>query len=374
MDDVAAIALGRVTDILCAVAAEKSRLERKHDLITFYDGLHINTFESSAVIRTADDILRNVNKLTGHVTGVGCLQSRISQSLAGAVGTDEVLQHRQTFAEAGQNRTLNNLAGRFRHKTAHTGKLFDLVLTASGSRVKHGINRIDFLSTGLFHLFRQLVRNGIRRLGPCVDNLVVALTDCQEAFVILLFDLINFLARLSDEFRFSLRNQHVRNGNGETGNRGIFVSEILEIIKKLNSFVMTDIIVGFRNQSAEVFLLGGTIVESKSLVPDPVEDTASGGRNDELVRRISARSYDSIIRIRQFDCIMNLDITGIQSKENLMDIFEDADSLFVFRINRQIIDAKRNILRRSRDRLAVGGREDVVRGKHKQFALKLRRR
>ena len=125
---------------------------------------------------------------------------------------------------------------------------------------------------------------------------------------------------------------------------------------------------------AEVFLLGGAIVESQSLVPDPVEDTASGGRNDELVRRISARSHDSIVRIRQFDCIMNLDITGIQSKENLVDIFEDADSLFVFRINRQIIDPQRNILRRSRDRLSVGGREDIVRGKHEQFALKLCRR
>jgi hypothetical protein len=51
-----------------------------------------------------DDVLRHVHQLAGHVAGVGGLERGIGQTLAGAVGGDEVFQHGQALAEVRQNR------------------------------------------------------------------------------------------------------------------------------------------------------------------------------------------------------------------------------------------------------------------------------
>src|SRR5690606_41787715 len=65
------------------------------------------------------------------VAGIGGLERRIGQTLAGAVGGDEVLQHVQAFAEAGENRVLDDFVSGdlllgLGHEAAHAGKLLDL--------------------------------------------------------------------------------------------------------------------------------------------------------------------------------------------------------------------------------------------------------
>ena len=66
----------------------------------------------------------------GQVTGVGRLEGRIRQTLPGAVGRDEVLEHGQPFPEIGGNGLLDDLTGRLGHQTAHAGQLLHLVLAA----------------------------------------------------------------------------------------------------------------------------------------------------------------------------------------------------------------------------------------------------
>src|SRR5690606_11535632 len=51
-----------------------------------------NALGRTAVFHRDDDVLSDVRQLTGEVSGVGRLQSRISQALTGAVSTGEVLE------------------------------------------------------------------------------------------------------------------------------------------------------------------------------------------------------------------------------------------------------------------------------------------
>ena len=58
-----------------------------------------HTVAGSAVLEQDDNVLCNVCESAGEVTTVCGTQRRVSQSLAGAVSRDEVLEHRQTLTE-----------------------------------------------------------------------------------------------------------------------------------------------------------------------------------------------------------------------------------------------------------------------------------
>ena len=78
--------------------------------------------------------MRHVYQTTGKVTGIGRLHGGIGQTLAGTMRRNEVLQHRHSLLEVGQDRVLNNLRALgtsflgLGHQTTHTRKLLNLVL------------------------------------------------------------------------------------------------------------------------------------------------------------------------------------------------------------------------------------------------------
>ena len=106
-------------------AAEDTLAERHHHFIVFLDLGAYEAAESAAVLLVDDHIVSHINQTTGQITGVGGLQSRVGQTLSGTVGGDEVLQHRQTLLEVGQNRVLDDLTAlgtallRLCHKATH---------------------------------------------------------------------------------------------------------------------------------------------------------------------------------------------------------------------------------------------------------------
>ena len=81
-----------------------------------------------------DRILRHVHQTAGEVAGIRRLERGIRQTLARAVGRDEVLQHRQPLAEIRGDRRLDDLARRLGHQAAHAGELPDLLLANRGRR------------------------------------------------------------------------------------------------------------------------------------------------------------------------------------------------------------------------------------------------
>ena len=104
---------------------EDTLIERRDDFIAILQGGADKTAQSTAVLLGNDDVVRDVDKTTSEVTGVSCLQSGISKTLAGTVRRDKVLKHAHTFLEVRQNRVLNNLCLStgllgLGHKTTHT--------------------------------------------------------------------------------------------------------------------------------------------------------------------------------------------------------------------------------------------------------------
>ncbi len=105
-----------------AGAADDAGREADHFLVAFIDRTNDDAVDRAAIVAGDDDVLRGVHELAGEVTGVGRLQRGIGQTLAGAVRGDEVLEHRKTFAEVRDDRTLDDFARGLGHETAHTGQ------------------------------------------------------------------------------------------------------------------------------------------------------------------------------------------------------------------------------------------------------------
>ena len=102
-------------------------LIQRHDHITAFDNrLHNQSALGAAVVIDHDQVLRNVDQPARKITRVGGFQGGIGQTLARAMGGDEVLQHIQSLAEIRRNRRLDDRAVRLGHEAAHTRKLADL--------------------------------------------------------------------------------------------------------------------------------------------------------------------------------------------------------------------------------------------------------
>ena len=146
-----------------------------------------------------DDVLGHVDQAPGQVARVGGLQRGVGQTLAGAVGRDEVLEHRQPFAEVGANRRLDDFARRLGHQAAHAGQLADLLLAAAGARVGHDVDRVErpALTVELLHLGEHLVGDLLGHVRPHGDDLVLALAVGDRALEVLLLDPDHLVAGLA---------------------------------------------------------------------------------------------------------------------------------------------------------------------------------
>src|SRR3954471_6678733 len=103
---------------------------------------HLDELLGAAVLLADDHVLRDVDQAAREVARVGRAQRRVREALAGAVGRDEVLEHRQAFHEVGLDRALDDLALRVGHEPAHAGQLADLLERASGPRVGHHVDGV----------------------------------------------------------------------------------------------------------------------------------------------------------------------------------------------------------------------------------------
>ena len=84
----------------------------------------------------------DVDEATGQVARVGRPQRGVGQTLASAVGREEVLQNRQALAEVRADRDVNDPAFRIEHESAHTGHLADLVHVSLRARVRHHVDGV----------------------------------------------------------------------------------------------------------------------------------------------------------------------------------------------------------------------------------------
>ncbi len=110
----------RVGDALERRAADDAVAQRLDDLALFDDGARFDAVHGAAIRLVDDHVLRDVDEAAREVARVGGLERRIGQTLARAVGRDEVLQHREAFTEVRRDRGLDDFARRLGHQAAHT--------------------------------------------------------------------------------------------------------------------------------------------------------------------------------------------------------------------------------------------------------------
>src|SRR5206468_1687755 len=79
--------------------AQDALAHRLDELAAFHQRAERNAVHGAAVVLGDDGVLRHVDEATGQVPGVGRLQRRVGEALAGAVRGDEVLQHGEAFTE-----------------------------------------------------------------------------------------------------------------------------------------------------------------------------------------------------------------------------------------------------------------------------------
>ncbi len=209
------IAGHRMLDVVERGAAEDTLAERGHDLAGIDDRLHGQAVVGAAIDLGDDAVLRHVDETPGEVPGVRRLQRGIGQTLAGAVGRVEVLEHGQAFLEVRDDRRLDDLARRLGHQAAHAGKLAHLGRRAAGAGMAHHVDRVHRLLTAIvLELDRldaghHLVGDLFRALRPGVDDLVVLLALGDQAVIVLLLVFLGQRLGVGNQLGLGLRDDHV---------------------------------------------------------------------------------------------------------------------------------------------------------------------
>ncbi len=124
----------RIHHVVGGHGADDALAERLDDILAFLQRADLQPLDRAAILLGDRDVLRHVDETTREVSGVGRLERGVGQTLACAVGRDEVLEHRQPFAEVRLDRALDDFADatgelllRLRHEAAHPRQLADLV-------------------------------------------------------------------------------------------------------------------------------------------------------------------------------------------------------------------------------------------------------
>ena len=109
-----------------------------------------------------------VHQTAGQITRVSGTQRRVGQTLAGAVGGNEVLQNGQALAKVRLNRTVDDLALRVGHQAAHTGELANLLDVASSTGEGHHVDGVELV---------EVLRHGLADFLGLDGGMVASYTD-----------------------------------------------------------------------------------------------------------------------------------------------------------------------------------------------------
>ena len=206
-------------------------------------------------IRLDDDaVLRDIHQPPRKVPGIGGLERRVSEPLPRPVRRNEVLPHREPFAEVRCDGGLDDLAGGLRHESPHSGQLPHLLVGAAGARVRHHVDGVEarhlfllaVLSPDGFgpHLAKHLLGDLLGRRRPDVDHLVVTLAVGDQPLAVLVDDGLDLRGRLVEESRLVGRDLHVVDADREPGESRVMEPRGLELVRQDHGGLLTAAAVG----------------------------------------------------------------------------------------------------------------------------------
>ena len=149
--------------------------------------------------------------------------------------------------------------------------------TTPGSGVGHHVNGVEPVFV-FFDQLHEVGRNGVVRVGPNIDDLVVALLLSQESGTGLLLDLDHFGFGRSDDGVFALRDFDVVDGNGDSGTCRVLKTHILEVVKELRRQRNAAVLVNVIHQVDDVFFLHHSVpVTLRHIIRDDRTENHSPG-------------------------------------------------------------------------------------------------
>ena len=271
-----------------------------------------------AVLLADDHVLGDVDETPRQVARVGRAERRVGEALAGAVGRDEVLEHRQALHEVGLDRALDDLALRIRHQAAHAGELADLLEGSTRSGVGHHVDRVERVER-LLHRVGHLVG----RLRPDVHDLLVALFLGDEAALVLLLDPLDPLLVAGEDLLLVLRDDDVVLRDRDPALGRVLEAERLDRVEHAGDRVRA---VAVREGGDEVvrLALGERLVDElgrlellavlerlqQGALDLGVEDHAAGRGQDQLVvpAVLDRRLEPDLLRLdRELDLLLGLE-------------------------------------------------------------------
>ena len=150
--------------------------KRLENTVAVHDVVNLKTFCTAAVLFTDNNFLRNINKTSCQVTGVGGTKSGIGKTLSCTTRGDEVFLYVESFTVVRSDGNLDGLTGCVGDKTAHSGKLTKLAFGTTGTGVEHHIDRIEFVKVR-----GKSLRNTACAKIPGLDNSLRAVGVAQKS-------------------------------------------------------------------------------------------------------------------------------------------------------------------------------------------------
>ncbi len=249
-------------------------------LLALLEGPPLLAHDGAAVLLGDDDVLGHVHQPPGQVACLGGLEGGVGHALAGAVGGDEVLHHRQPLLEVVEDWCLDDLpAGQpllgFGHQPPHPAQLPHLLPGAPGLGVHQHENRIESLLA-----LRQPLDETLGHLavdvGPGVDDLVVALGVGDDALAVLGLDFLGGLDAQLDEAVLLLGHDDVGQADGDAGLGGELEAHLLHLVHEHGRLVAAQLAERGEGQLAQGFLVQGFVDVAQLRRHDLVEDHPAG--------------------------------------------------------------------------------------------------
>ena len=243
------VLVARLDDVLGQDASQHALAECLDDVAAFDQRGHRQAIAGAAVLFRHHQVLGDVDQTARQVTGVGGLQRRVREALAGAVGGDEVLQHVQPLTEVRRDRGLDDRAVGLGHEAAHAGELADLGRGTARAGIGHHEDRVERLL--LVHLaarvggvFRaELLHHGLGDLvigaRPDVDHLVVALAVGDETGRVLVLDLLHLVIGRRHDAGLLLRDDDVIDAEGDARARGVVEAGVHQLVGEDHGLLQT---------------------------------------------------------------------------------------------------------------------------------------
>ncbi|KAF1069318.1 MAG: hypothetical protein GAK45_01131 [Pseudomonas citronellolis] len=362
-------------------ATQDALTQRLYHVAAFDVRGHHQTMLGAAVDFSHHQVLSNVDEATSQVTGVRSLQCGIRQTFTSTESGDEVLEYVQAFTEVRGDRGLDDGAVRLGHQATHAGQLTDLGRRAPRTGVRHHVHGVegllvDFLALAIGHLlFREV---GHHRFGhfvvglrPQVDHFVVLLALGYQAGGVLTLDLFHFISGSVDDASFFVRDDEIVHADRNAGDGRVGEAGVHQLVREDNGILQTDHAIAVVDQLGDGLLLHRLVdhVEGQASWDNLEQQrTADGGVDDAGVGRQGAVFVLDLLVDAHFYAGVQGHLAAAVCAVNFLQVCErHALALGVDRFTGHVVQTQHHVLRRHDDRLAVGGRQDVV-GRHHQHA------